>query len=167
MAALSRIGLFRLVVSPTAPTSNQALTVWLKPNLPSWTGEGTVFLWDVVTATYLPATPGLWNAVLDADTTTVVYVTLTAPGPYAARPFDDVIFVKQTIGAPLTVNVDWSVRTKPLTIVDAKGDALNNNISITPALGQTQMALLNYTYIIDSNGASITLRPLPDGSGGY
>lgn len=92
---------------------------------------------------------------------------ITAAGPYAALPTDDVLIIKQLVGAAFTVNVDWSARTKPLTIVDGKGDANVNNITITPALGQTQLAQVNYSYIIDASGASITLTPLPDNSGAY
>lgn len=93
--------------------------------------------------------------------------TLTAAGPYAALPADEVLIVKQAVGAPFTVTVDWSTRTKPLRVVDGKGDALANPITITPAAGQTQLATVNYSYVIDGNGGSITLTPLPDGSGAY
>lgn len=93
--------------------------------------------------------------------------TLTAAGPYAALPTDEVLIVKQAAGAPFTVNVDWSARTKPLRVVDGKGDAATNNITITPSTGQSQLASVNYSYIIDGNGGSITLTPLPDGSGAY
>lgn len=92
---------------------------------------------------------------------------LTAAGPYTALPADEVLIVKQTAGAAFTVNVDWSQRTKPLRVVDGKGDALTNNITITPAAGQTQLASVNYSYVIDGNGGSITLTPLPDGTGAY
>jgi hypothetical protein len=42
-----------------------------------------------------------------------------------------------------------------------------NNISVTPAAGQTQMGTVNYTYIIDGRGGSITLTPLPSLNGAY
>lgn len=87
--------------------------------------------------------------------------------PYTALPNDEVLIVKQTVGAAFTINVDWSTRSRPLRIVDGKGDAATNNITITPASGQTQLASTNYSYIIDGNGGSITLTPLPDGSGAY
>lgn len=117
----------------------------------------------------------VWNAVtgvfslvlLSAIPTLKAVKTLTAAGPYAALPTDEVLIVKQTAGAPFTVNVDWSVRSKPLRVVDGKGDAATNNITITPAAGQTQLASTNYSYVIDGNGGSITLTPLADGSGAY
>jgi hypothetical protein len=92
---------------------------------------------------------------------------LTAAGPYAALPSDDVLIVKQLVGAAFTVTVDWSQRARPLRIVDGKGDANVNNITITPTAGQTQLATVNYSYIIDGAGGSITLTPLPDNSGAY
>lgn len=93
--------------------------------------------------------------------------TLTAAGPYTALATDEVLIVKQTAGAAFTVNVDWSARTKPLRVVDGKGDAATNNITITPSAGQTQLASVNYSCVIDGNGGSIILTPLPDGSGAY
>ena len=77
------------------------------------------------------------------------------------------LIIKQAVAAAFTVTVDWSARAKPLRIVDGKGDANVNNITITPAAGQTQMATVNYSYVIDGAGGSITLTPLPDGSGAY
>ena len=117
----------------------------------------------------------VWNAISGLFTlapasavgSSKVVQTLTAAGPYAAQPNDEVLIVNQTSGAPFTVNVDWSTRTKPLRVVDGKGDAATNNITITPAAGQTQLATVNYSYIIDGNGGSITLTPLSDGSGAY
>lgn len=91
-------------------------------------------------------------------------VTLNVAGPYPAQPSDDVILVKFT---PMAITVDWSLRSKPLRVVDAKGDSGANNITITPKAGQTQLAALNYVYTIDNNGGSIILTPLPDATGAY
>jgi hypothetical protein len=117
----------------------------------------------------------IWNAITGVFTAVPISAIigiravkiLTAAGPYTALPSDEVLIVKQTAGAPMTVNVDWSARSKPLRIVDGKCDAFTNNITITPAAGQTQLALVNFSYVIDGNGGSITLTPLPDGSGAY
>lgn len=117
----------------------------------------------------------VWNALtgvfsllqIGAVSSSKVVKTLTAPGPYAALPGDDVLIVKQLIAAAFTVTVDWSQRSKPLRVVDGKGDAAANNITITPAAGQSQMATVNFSYVIDGNGGSITLTPLPDGTGAY
>jgi len=94
--------------------------------------------------------------------------TLTDAGPYAALPTDDVLIIAPAVAAPYTVTVDWSARgARPLTVVDGKPMADVNNISITPAAGQTQMGTVNYTYIIDGRGGSITLTPLPGLTGAY
>lgn len=114
------------------------------------------------------AASGLFTLVpASAVNSSKVVKTLTAAGPYTALPADEVLIVNQTAGAAFTVNVDWSARTKPLRVVDGKGDAAANNITITPTTGQTQLASLNYSYVIDGNGGSITLTPLPDGTGAY
>jgi hypothetical protein len=123
-------------------------------------GNSYVLIWNVVT--------GLFTLVPGAALAATKSVkTLTAAGPYTALPSDDVLIIKQTVGAPFTVNVDWGNRGKPLRVVDGKGDAATNNITITPATGQTQLAAVNFSYVIDGNGGSITLTPLPDGSGAY
>jgi len=117
----------------------------------------------------------VWNAIsglfsvvpASAVNSSKVVRTLTAAGPYTALPTDEVLLINQTVGAAFTVNVDWSARTKPLRIVDGKGDAATNNITITPTAGQTQLGTVNYSYIIDGNGGSITLTPLPDNTGAY
>jgi hypothetical protein len=117
----------------------------------------------------------IWNAVtntfalipMSSVFASKVVKVLTAAGPYPAQPNDEVLIVKQTIAAAFTITVDWSARTKPLRVVDGKGDALTNNITITPAAGQSQLATVNYSYVIDGNGGSITLTPLPDNSGAY
>lgn len=67
IAALARAGLFTLYVGQTAPTSNQAVTAWLQPAQPSWTAEGTLWLWNAGTAAYVPATPALFFALLQAS----------------------------------------------------------------------------------------------------
>jgi hypothetical protein len=119
-----------------------------------------VLVWNAVTGVYalIPISQVASNKVVK---------TLTAAGPYPAQPNDEVLKIKQAVGAPFTVNVDWSTRTKPLRVVDGKGDALTNNITITPAVGQTQLAQVNYSYVIDGNGGSVILTPLPDGTGAY
>lgn len=136
-------------------------------------------------ATLLPAVavvpnPGTTYALAYDSTTGVYYLMqlaalntqkvvriLTQPGPYPAQPGDDVLIVKQAVGAAFNITVDWSARTKPLTVVDGKGDAALNKISITPTAGQTQLATVNYVVTIDGNGGNVTLTPLPDGSGAY
>lgn len=116
----------------------------------------------------------VWNAISGLFTlapasaisgSKVTQTLFTADSPYTAQPNDEVLLIKNV---PFTVNVDWSTRTKPLRTVDQSNAAsVATPISITPATGQTQLASVNYTYLIDGAGGSITLTPLPDGSGAY
>lgn len=64
LAALARAGLFKLSVGQVAPITNQATTVWLRPAQPSWTAEGTLWLWNVSTSQYELATPPLFSQLL-------------------------------------------------------------------------------------------------------
>lgn len=121
----------------------------------------------------------VWNALtgvfslvsLNAVQTSKVVKFLTGAAglasPYPALPTDQVLIVKQGAANPFTITVDWSQRKQPLTVV--AGDTVANfaNIAITPTAGQTQMGTVNFSYIIDSSGGTVTLTPLPDNSGAY
>ena len=90
---------------------------------------------------------------------------VTASGAVAVASDDsDIIVVKKTVGAATTVNLPAAAdRANPVRIVDGKYDAATNNITIVPDGSETLMG--GASYVIDSNGASITLTPLADGSG--
>lgn len=78
----------------------------------------------------------------------------------------DVILINKTVGAATTVNLPLSAsRTKPVEIVDAKGDANTNNITIVPQTGESIFATVDYQPIIDGNGGKLKLTPKSDGSG--
>lgn len=62
ISGLARMGLITLVVSQTAPIVNQVTTAWYRPALPSWTAEGTLYLWSTDVGAYQIATPTLWSA---------------------------------------------------------------------------------------------------------
>jgi hypothetical protein len=93
--------------------------------------------------------------------------TVTVAGAVTADAEDEIIIINKTVGEATVVNVDWSARTTALTVVDGKGDAATNNITIVPATGQTQYAAVDYVITIDQDGDSVTLSPLPDGTGGF
>lgn len=119
-------------------------------------------VWDAVTGVFSLLKVAAFSSPVNKSTRTI-----TTAGPVTAQPADDILIINQVAGAPMTINVDWSTRFTPLRIVDGKGDASANNITIVPAAGQTQLALVNFQYVIDGNGGSITLTPLPDNSGAY
>lgn len=91
----------------------------------------------------------------------------TAAGAVTVAEDDaDIIIVKKSVGEATTISLPSAGdRTKAVRIVDGKGDALTNNITITPQAGESIMSTADYQYVIDSNGGSIKLTPLADGSG--
>ena len=118
-----------------------------------------VLTWDSVTGVFalipISATSG----------SKVVKTLVAAASPYTALPTDEVLLIENV---PFTVNVDWSMRTKALRVVDQSGEASPATpIAITPAAGQTQLAAVNFSYLIDGAGGSITLTPLPTANGAY
>lgn len=135
------------------------------------TSQGVADPANTYALTYNPLTGVVTFIPIGLVSANKVVKILTGVGalasPYAALPNDEVLIVKQAAGAPFTVTVDWSLRFKPLRVVDGKNDAPINNISIIPKAGQTQLATVNYVYKIDGAGGSIILTPLPDGSGAY
>lgn len=61
---------------------------------------------------------------------------VTAAGAYNVTSTDEDVFIKKTVSAATTVNLPSSPATgRRVMIKDAKGDALANPITITPAAG--------------------------------
>ncbi|WBL75592.1 hypothetical protein I3J27_21400 [Bradyrhizobium xenonodulans] len=91
---------------------------------------------------------------------------VTAAGTVTVTNDDaDVILIKKTVGAATAVVLpDPSTTTKKVRIVDRKYDAATNNITITSA-GTSKTIMGGAQYVIDSNGGSIELVPLDDGTG--
>jgi len=154
------------VVSVVQANGAYTISLNLQPLLPALASIADplntyLLAWNALTGAFQLVQPG-------AVTSSKSVKILTGGSPYAALSDDDVLIVKQAVGAPFTVTVNWAARgSKPLTIVDGKGDALVNNITVTPTAGQTQLAIVNNPYVIDANGGSVTLTPLPDGTGAY
>lgn len=121
--------------------------------------NSVVLIFNVVTGVYSLVPISAVNG------SKVVTTLVAGASPYTALPTDEVLLIENV---PFTVNVDWSTRTKALRVVDASGAAsVGSPITITPAAGQTQLASLNYSYLIDGAGGSITLTPLPNQTGAY
>ncbi|WP_061026279.1 hypothetical protein [Bradyrhizobium sp. CCH5-F6] len=91
---------------------------------------------------------------------------VTAAGDVTVTNDDaDVILINKTVGAATAVSIpDPATTTTPVRIVDRKYDAATNNITITSA-GTSKTIMGGTSYVIDSNGGSITLTPLSDGTG--
>ncbi len=88
VAALSRMGFINLSVGQTAPTINQATTVWFQPAIPSWVAEGTLRLWDPVAGAYQVATPALWIIMQSVATGLGPARIVTASGGFVMTTAD-------------------------------------------------------------------------------
>jgi hypothetical protein len=66
ITALQRAGLVNVVFSDTQPIANQATTMWFRPAIPTYAGEGVLYLWNAPTASYLIATPALFAKYIAA-----------------------------------------------------------------------------------------------------
>lgn len=95
--AFARAGLITLSVSATAPVAHQDTTAWLQAAVPSYSGEGTLRLWDAGSSTYVAATPALFLKMLEA-----------------AAGYSGVSWWTTTGGAPLNTvgnDGDYAIRT--------------------------------------------------------
>lgn len=92
---------------------------------------------------------------------------VTASGAVTISADDvDIIIIKKTVGAATAVTLPSAAdRTRPIRIVDGKGDASTNNITVSPQSGETAFATTDYQYVIDQNGGDKTFTPLNDGTG--
>lgn len=91
----------------------------------------------------------------------------TGPGAVTIDPSDaDVVYIEKAVGAATTVNLpSAAARTTKITIVDGKGDADINAISIHPASGETMFGVVDGVAVIDGKGGLIVLTPRADGTG--
>lgn len=94
---------------------------------------------------------------------------VTAAGAVTVDADDaDDVLINKTVGAATTVNLPLSAsRRKPVKIVDAKGDAKTNNITIIPQAGEKIYGTVDYQPIIRGNGGSLQLSPKADGTGWF
>ena len=91
---------------------------------------------------------------------------ITAGGSYSMLAADSVILVNKTVGGIITINlVTATGRKSPVKIVDLKGDANTNPITIDANGAQTICGQL--TYILNFPFSSVVLCPRPDGNGWY
>jgi hypothetical protein len=78
---------------------------------------------------------------------------------------DAMIKINKTVGSPTTVILPVSsAKFGPVKIVDWKGDASTNNITVQVSASDKFNAGAT-SWVIDSDGASLVFTPLQDGSG--
>lgn len=95
---------------------------------------------------------------------------VTAAGDVIVESDDaDVILINKTVGEPTAVSLpDSATRSRNIRIVDRRYDGATNNITLTSRSSSspsTATIMGATSYVIDTNGGSIELTPLPDGTG--
>ena len=165
VAAMSRMGMFSLSVGQTAPTVNQATTVWIKPAQPSWSAEGVVYLWNSFTAAYEIATLALWTTFL--TTAQSGYNFQSAPSAVnAVLTLTSMVAIQRA--APVTTSLALptvaSRLGKALQIVDwSTGLAADHTITITPSGTDTIMKRPFWQAVsTPTQFAGLTLFPSTD-----
>lgn len=165
--ALARAGMFRLFIGQTPPTNNQTSTVWLKPSLPTWVAEGSVFLWNAATGAFELATPALW-AVLIAPSgysfqsvalaTGVINAGVTLLAVQRTAPANTALVLPSLISQWLT--------GRPLKIIDWSTTVTNHLVTLTPPDGSMIMRQTSWSLLSTADQlAGITLHPSPDLNG--
>lgn len=163
VSAMARAGLFKLYVGQSAPLADQATTVWLKPSVPAWVAEGTVWLWNADTADYELATPALWAQILNpaggarfqfsqspavviSNSTTLFAVGRNNPAATAVQ-------------LPSVYNRGG----KALQIVDWSTHVAAHQIALTPVNGETVMQRNVFNLVSTADQLSgVTIYPSTD-----
>lgn len=161
IAAMARAGMFVLSTAATAPTTNQAGTVWLQP-FPqgSYLAESSVFLWNAIESAFEPATPQLWAALFSQQ----VVQTVIAGSPVAVLENAGIVKVNQTVSGAITLVLpDSGVKVGGVLISDYKGVSGANPITVTMASGTDRMPGGLTSWTIQGDGASAMFRPVPGG----
>lgn len=166
VAALSRMGFFSLYVAQTAPTANQATTVWFQPALPSWAAEGVTWLWNAGAAAYQTATPQLWAAFLAPILSGYVFQSVNgaAAGINPGTSLCAVVRAGPAATALTLPTLAGQFATgKKLQIVDFSTGVTAHTITITTPDGSTIMQQGAWAlFSNDASLAGVTLTPSPD-----
>lgn len=168
VAALARFGAFALSVGQTAPMVNQATTVWLQPAQPSWSAEGTVYLWNAIAGAYQVANPVLWKAFLSSTgplfqslpaANNIIGTGVTLAAVQRVAPANTAITLPSLAGQYLT--------QKDILLTDfSTGIVGTHAILITTPDGATIMqksGVVGWQLLsTEENLGSMRLRPSPD-----
>lgn len=164
VAAMARANMFEVAVSQTAPTTNQASTVWVKPASPnSWAFEASIFIYNSITAEYEPATPTLWRGLFGGGASSQIVQEVTTPGPVNIQFDANIVKVNQAVSAPITLVMPPAlVKVGNVLVSDWKGDAGLNNILVQMS-GTDKLPGNNVDWTLAADCASIEFRPVPGG----
>jgi hypothetical protein len=153
VSALARAGLFTLYVGQTAPTVNQATTVWLQPSVPSWVAEGAVMLWNAAAGQYQLATTALWAKLLNPSY--AFQSIVSAAGSVVAGT--SLLAIQRAAPVATAVqlpSVSSQGSGKVLRIVDWSTAVVNHDITLTAAAPDTIM--LQPTWQLLSTAAQLS-----------
>jgi len=162
---LNRMGLFALSVGQTAPVVNVTTTVWLKPAIPSWSAEGTVYLWNPAALAWQVATPQLWQIFLNP--TGYVFDSLIAANNVIPAGVS-VAAVQRVAPGVTSITLpslgDQFLSQKDLEIVDYSTGVVGHTITITPVgAGVTIMQRPTLQLLSTADYlAGVRLRACPD-----
>lgn len=111
-------------------------------------------------------TTGEWNKVSFASLISAgqTYQVITT-GDCTVLDTDGLIIINKTVGAATAVTLPASaLKIGKVKIVDFKGDAGTNNITVTPNGAETFNGAAA-TWVISGDGASTVFDPIPSGLG--
>lgn len=167
VSALARAGLCSLSVGQTEPNVNQPSTVWLQPAEPTWTAEGSVFLWNAFTGAYELATPALWTALLTLSLSG--YLFQSAPNASnAVAALTSLVAVQRAAPTATTLRLPTVLSRggKALQIVDWSTGVVNHTVTLVPAGADTIMKLASWQLLSTVDQlAGATLYPATDLNG--
>jgi hypothetical protein len=167
VAALQRAGLLtNLVIGQTAPSSNQAATPWFQPAIPSWTGEGVLWLWNAAASTYQVATSALWVAFLFQSTSGYVFQNI-ATNSAAVLAGTTLAAVQRAAPAATAITLPTLANqfafARKLQIVDFSTGVVNHTITLTTPDGATIMQQASWQLLSTAvQLAGVMLQPSPD-----
>lgn len=111
-------------------------------------------------------TTGVWSQVSFASLISAgqTYQVITT-GNCTVAVNDGLIIINKTVGAATAVTLPASAtKVGKVKIVDFKGDAGTNNITVTPN-GAEKFNGAAATWVIGGDGASVVFDPIPSGLG--
>jgi hypothetical protein len=162
--ALQRVGFVNVSIGQTAPTTNQPTTAWFQPALPTWSAEGTLFLWNAAVGAYQPATPALWNRMLSPSG----YTFQSAPNANNIITAGTSLLAVQRAAPVATALVLPNLAAqfnfgKDVNIIDFSTGVANHAITITTPDGSTIMQDASWELLSTAAQlAGIRLKPSPD-----
>jgi hypothetical protein len=114
-----------------------------------------ILVYNTVTGVYNVAT---LTALIAASSGVRV---ITAAGDVNVGASDGLIILNKTVGAPTNVNLPLAGgKVGKVKIVDFKGDAATNNITVVTASPETFNGAAT-SWVISANGGSVVCDPIP------